>query len=133
MVEEFRIWDKDICKYMDNDTSLIHIDSEDSFSLDSESLKLFKLKALTPGRFRFQLNTHSRDKNGREIFVGDILKLDNQKDNAEVFRMEGMFCLRTVDGDFYKDATEKMVIPLGWLDSRKIEIIGDINRNPDKL
>lgn len=130
MVEEFRVWDKDLAKYLEGEEIEKELKAE--FEAKGNGREVM-IKQITPARYKFELNTYSKDKNDNEIFVGDIVRVKGGKEPAEVFRMEGMFVLRTSDGEIYRDEGSQLFVPLGWINPTYMEIIGNIQESPEKL
>jgi len=63
------------------------------------------------------------DKNGKEVFEGDIVRNENdQKPNQQIIFAKGMFCLDDEDSPLWKYAPQSF-----W------EIIGNIYQNPELL
>ena len=69
--------------------------------------------------------TGLKDKNGKEIYEGDILLPFNRKKGKEVIFDEGVFCIRNYDG--YNSASLRVVVMDG------VEVIGNIYENPELL
>ncbi len=72
--------------------------------------------------------TGLRDRNGREIYEGDILKTHDEI--VKVYFNEAMACF---DIEYLCGDTEALVQPMGEWDANHNEIIGNIHENPDLL
>jgi len=117
---KFRAWDKAIKKIINN-INLLNIDFGIFFygNID-EYIELVECKIMQ--------YTGLKDKNGKEIYEGDIIKaIDYSPQNYQIKFIEGGFC-----------ATNKNLIPIdinhfypstGCI----VEIIGNIYENPELL
>lgn len=68
------------------------------------------------------------DKNGREIYEGDIVKLDSWEGVQQIAFVEGAFCLTDAKGNFVGD-----IHYVHHADHNQASIIGNIYENPELL
>ena len=115
---KFRAWDKITKKYfysgtLDNgDVLVIHLDGEIEISSDD---------TYKPEDFIIEQFTGLRDKNGREIYEGDILSMENQPHRTGVVEFSG-------NGYWIKEEFANY-IPAESM----CEIIGNIHENLELL
>lgn len=103
---KFRAWDKNKKKF---------VDAKSYFGWSSPWIHLMQYTGL-------------KDKNGKEIYEGDILKLDSWTSNQQVVFDEGGFCLAGKDTGFTSDIhyIHHAGIP-------QATVIGNIYENPELL
>ena len=74
------------------------------------------------------------DKNGKEIYEGDIIKIVEKFDDENVYTSNGVVCF---EEGIYEVQNGKHFAYLGWLmhndDITKLEVIGNIHDNPQLL
>jgi len=74
------------------------------------------------------------DKNGKEIYEGDIIKIVEKFDDENVYTSNGVVCF---EEGIYEVQNGKHFAYLGWLmhndDITKLEVIGNIHDNPELL
>ena len=70
-----------------------------------------------------------KDKNGREIYEGDIVSLDSwNPSNMQICFIEGAFCLANEDGEYVGD-----IHYIHHAGIEQSEVIGNIYQNPELL
>ncbi len=68
--------------------------------------------------------TGLKDKNGKEIYEGDLLKRDKRKKRISVAKFSGGMFLFSIVGEPYFDYP---------FDARKFEVVGNLYENPELL
>lgn len=84
---------------------------------------------VAPDMFELMQFTGLLDKNGKEIYEGDILKMDSWNPAiVQVAFIEGAFCLSNKDGNYIGDIhyIQHAVIP-------QARVIGNIYENPELI
>ena len=116
---KFRVWDKE-SKEMLSDVSLWN---DDFTSYLNEHIEYLQDKC------ELMQYTGLKDKNGVEIYEGDIIKAENHKPSTyEIKFIEGGFCATRNDDDYQIDIN--LFYPsVGCM----IEVIGNIYKNPELL
>lgn len=119
MIPKHRAWDKSI-NYMDYRVRVTTIDND---YIKVEVLDAFSdWRELEEEQYELMQSTGLKDKNGVEIFEGDILKGDDGEVfyNSVVFDKEKAIFMRS-------DSIEL------WENVEELEVIGNIYENPELL
>ena len=122
---KFRAWHTKAKKMfsaeeMGKDELTLSVDGRGFVNVNGASTKLSQyITDMTPMQF-----TGLKDKNGKEIFEGDILNDSEYAQRFEVIWRNGMFSLKILnDNNFHR-----------WIrDNEKLEIIGNIYENPELI
>lgn len=121
---KFRIWDSELNKWASVKNLLLTRIGENTFySLPTEDTK----------RFVLQLFTGLTDKNGKEIYEGDIIKSSRGNYYYKNFIADVKYS--TYSGGFYANILVSLGENINLLqdDSHKIEVVGNIFENPNLL
>lgn len=83
----------------------------------------------------WERSTGLTDKNGKEIYEGDIVKFDcGDQTPAEVVYQEGSYFLKALDdGTLFYDPEVNKPCPFGWFKTYGLEVIGNNHENPELL
>ena len=127
MTPKFRAWDKHSQKMFANDELLIW--NNNVYANDSKKLTCNNLKGWSIDDEYLMQSTGLRDKNGKEIFEGDILDYKGRKALVRWHGSYASFIYRFVD-ELQNRKTEWKPLYLAYM---KCEIIGNIYENPEFL
>ena len=119
---KFRVWDKDRNKF--SNELLITTDG-----------KIFSIADEYQEKFEINQYTGLKDKNGKEIYEGDILEFSRKNIYNNELTVKSVYSVVFENGVFYhkKELFQKTDMPLGWFDFKIIEIIGNIYENSELL
>jgi len=82
-----------------------------------------------PMRYIFLQSTGLKDKNGKEIYEGDVVKLDSwNPSNMQIVFLEGAFCLANNAGEYVGD-----IHYIHHAGIEQAEVIGNIYENSNLL
>lgn len=127
MIPRYRAWDKHSQKMFANDELLIW--NNNVYANDSKKLTCNNLKGWSIDDEYLMQSTGLRDKNGKEIFEGDILDYKGRKALVRWHGSYASFIYRFVD-ELQNRKTEWKPLYLAYM---KCEIIGNIYENPEFL
>lgn len=123
MIPKFRAWMKQYEK-MDNDIGEMYFE-DGEFKYIGDDVHYKRL----PEHIILMQSTGLKDKNGKEIFEGDILDYNGRKALVRWHGSYASFIYRFVD-ELQKRNSEWKPLYLAYM---KCEIIGNIYENPDLL
>ena len=128
MIPRFRAWDK-TCKTMYEVDDIVYIDFKEK-QICVESLFFEKWSCYNFDDIVLMQSTGLKDKNGKEIFEGDILKVTDKHSWLEVVSFnedKAMF----VSKELKREIEETPLYNLFNTDIFEVEIIGNIHTNPE--
>lgn len=127
MIPKFRAWHKELGRMM-----LIEIMYFFFFDNELEELELNDPVmndhiSVYPNEIELMQSTGLKDKNGKEIFEGDILK--NNKYITSVFYERGAYCVK-----FCRTTNTTVTMNvISFIEKYKTKVIGNIYENPELL
>ena len=125
MIPRYRAWDKNGQKMFSEDELIIW--NNNVYANDSEKISCDYLKGWSiDGRYLMQ-STGLTDKNGKEIFEGDILKVNDWLEVVSFSEEKAMFVSKEIG------FPETSLYDLFNTDIFEVEIIGNIYENPELL
>ncbi|GED04345.1 YopX family protein [Bacillus atrophaeus] len=77
--------------------------------------------------------TGKKDKNGREIYEGDVVRITNEDDEEEYNICEVKFSGGAFQVDVSGISSDYDLTAIGWVEYATIETVGDVHRNPEML
>lgn len=130
MIPKFRVWDESI-RYMDY---RVRVTTTDNY-IKVEILDAFSdWRELEKGQYELMQSTGLKDKNGKEIFEGDIVKFYRNliHINGEVEIYKGHPIIRAYNSleEYSKDL---LYMSVGLYDFMQVEVVGNIHQNIELL
>ena len=127
MIPKFRVWDKEgnrmiLPKYLYSIDLL-----KEQVTERTKCNYTFSLHSIPFDKVEFMQSTSLKDKNGKEIFEGDILK--SNKYITSVFYERGAYCVKF---SRTPNTTVTMNV-ISFIEKYKTKIIGNIYENPELL
>lgn len=126
---KFRAWDRHKKCFIPNDVWALVQTDFNAFGIMLKDWENYKEgEYFYENSQELQQFTGLLDKNGREIYEGDVIKTHDEI--VKVYFNEAMACF---DIEYDGGDTEPLVEPMGEWVERNNEIIGNIHENPELL
>lgn len=119
-IPKFRAWDVHEEKMFTNDQLIIW--NGNVYANDNSELNVNNLKGWSIDEKYLMQSTGLKDKNGKEIYEGDIVLIYGEK-ISKVFYSQGSFCVDILNGG----------TPLHGFSPKQLEVIGNIWENKEFL
>ena len=127
MIPKFRAWHNELCRMMSISDMWFNVDSLGEIGLNDAVMNDYI--TVSPNEINLMQSTGLKDKNGKEIFEGDIVDFKGRK---AIIKWHGAFA-----SFIYRFIDEPQERKPKWdplfLAYLKLEIIGNIYENPEKL
>ena len=125
MIPRFRAWHNELGRMMSISDMWFNVDSLGEIGLNDAVMNDYI--TVSPDEIELMQSTGLKDKNGKEIFEGDILK--NNKYITSVFYENGAYCVK------YRRTPNTTVTMnvISFIEKYKTRIVGNIYENPELL
>ena len=125
MIPKFRAWHNELGRMMSISDMWFNVDSLGEIGLNDAVMNDYI--TVSPDEIELMQSTGLKDKNGKEIFEGDILK--SNKYITSVFYERGAYCVKF---SRTPNTTVTMNV-ISFIEKYKTKIIGNIYENPELL
>lgn len=125
MIPKFRAWHNELGRMMSISDMWFNVDSLGEIGLNDAVMNDYI--TVSPDEIELMQSTGLKDKNGKEIFEGDILK--SNKYITSVFYEKGAYCVK------FRRTTNTTVTMnvISFIEKYKTRIAGNIYENPELL
>ena len=127
MIPKFRAWHNELGRMMSISDMWFNVDSLGEIGLNDAVMNDYI--TVSPDEIELMQSTGLKDKNGKEIFEGDIVDYKGRKAVIKWHGSYASFIYRFVD-ELNKRSAEWYQLYLAYL---KCEVIGNIYENPELL
>lgn len=127
MIPKFRAWHNELGRMMSISDMWFNVDSLGEIGLNDAVMNDYI--TVSPDEIELMQSTGLKDKNGKEIFEGDIVDYKGRKAVIKWHGSYASFIYRFVD-ELNKRSAEWYPLYLAYL---KCEVIGNIYENPELL
>ena len=122
---KFRAWHKELGRMMSISDMWFNVDSLGEIGLNDTIMNDYI--TVSPDEIELMQSTGLKDKNGKEIFEGDILK--SNKYITSVFYERGAYCVKF----YWTTNTTVTMNVISFIEKYKTKVIGNIYENPELL
>lgn len=129
MIPKFRAWDKHSQKMFANDELIIW--NNNVYANDSKKLSCDYLKGWSIDDEYLMLSTGLKDKNGKEIFEGDVVRQVRTHPTTENGTITGVVTM--LEGAWLIVNDNEQLASDLWSETDENEIIGNVYENPELL
>lgn len=129
MIPKFRAWDKHGQKMFANDELIIW--NGNVYANDSKKLTCNNLKGWSIDDEYLMQSTGLKDKNGKEIFEGDVVRQVRTQPTTENETITGVVTM--IEGAWLIMNDCEQLASYLWSETDENEIIGNIYENPELL
>lgn len=127
---KFRAWIDDkmiLPEYADWEDFFINVDGDVSKCVETGTYELFRSEKRIENVILMQF-TGLKDKNGKDVFEGDLVGLFNNKNGLFTVEFKNQYV-----GGWVLTYPNEQDVSLGARESKEIEVIGTIHENPELL
>ncbi len=127
---KFRAWDKELAEM--NRVTSIHFIDEFNKNKGYEDVVYVEgqIDATPLSKIELMQDTGLKDKNGKEIYEGDIIKNNFAETIGSIMFADCGYWIKTINKDIFDNTIYHV---LGQYDGEVLEIIGNIYENPELL